>query len=106
MSKSNPKKVVTTTSNTTTRAKVESPTSRKSSSILGSKEELIFSKTNYKWMGIGLGLILLGMLLMAGGAMPNADTWDPNIIYSARRTVLAPIFILSGLVVQIYAIFK
>ncbi|HNG07373.1 MAG TPA: DUF3098 domain-containing protein [Saprospiraceae bacterium] len=51
-------------------------------------------------------MIFIGMLLMTGGSMPNPDTWDPNIIYSARRTVLAPIFILGGLVLQIYAIFK
>ncbi len=103
MSKSNPKKVVISN---TPRAKVETPGSRKSSSFFGSNEELIFNKENFKWTGISLLLIFIGMLLMTGGAMPNPDTWDPNIIYSARRTVLAPIFILGGLVLQIYAIFK
>lgn len=70
------------------------------------KDELIFNKTTYIWMGAGLALIFIGLLLMSGGKMPNPETWDENIIYSFRRTVLAPIFILAGLVVEIVAIFK
>ena len=58
------------------------------------------------WMGAGAGLILLGMLLMMGGSMPNPDVWDDSLIYSFRRTVLAPFVILAGLGVEIYAIFK
>jgi hypothetical protein len=48
----------------------------------------------------------IGFVLMAGGSMPSPDVWDESIIYSSTRTVIAPIFILSGLIVQIYAIFK
>lgn len=70
------------------------------------KEELIYKRENYFMMLGGVVLIALGMLLMTGGAMPDNDTWDPNIIYSARRTVLAPICILAGLTVEIFAIFK
>ena len=68
--------------------------------------EMIFGKQNYILMGIGAASIALGMLLMSGGHMPGPDVWDPDIIYSFRRTVLAPIFILAGLVVEIFAIFK
>ena len=67
---------------------------------------LTFGRETYIWMGIGFGLVLIGMVLMMGGAMPDADTWDENIIYSFQRTVLAPMVILIGLVVEIYAIFK
>lgn len=70
------------------------------------KEALLFDKSHYAWMMLGAGLIALGMLLMSGGAMPDPNTWDPNIIYSTRRTVLAPIAILAGLAVEVYAIFK
>jgi hypothetical protein len=38
--------------------------------------------------------------------MPSPDEWEPERIYSFRRTVLAPIVILAGLAVEIYAIFK
>lgn len=70
------------------------------------KEELVFGKENYILMGAGVGLIFLGMVLMLGGKMPSSDVWDPNIIYSFSRTVLAPIVILAGLVVEIFAIFR
>lgn len=69
-------------------------------------KELIFGKENYKWMGIGAGLIALGLALMIGGDMPSPDIWDPNIIYSFRITVLGPFVILAGLVTTIFAIFK
>ncbi len=66
---------------------------------------LTFSKTNYRWMAIGAGLIALGLILMSGGSMPDPNVWDDNIIYSPRRTVIAPILIVAGLVVEVYAIF-
>jgi hypothetical protein len=67
---------------------------------------MLFKRHNYLYMLIGVGLIALGMLLMMGGSMPSPDVWDENIIYSFRRTVLAPIVIIAGLAVEIYAIFK
>ena len=96
------KKVVST-------KKVKPTTSRvkkSSSKSAVTSQELIFKKENYVLMGVGAGLVLLGMLLMLGGKMPSPDVWDDSIIYSFRRTVLAPIVILAGLVVEIFAIFK
>jgi hypothetical protein len=37
--------------------------------------------------------------------MPDANTWDESVIYSFTRITLAPIIILTGLGVEIYAIF-
>lgn len=71
-----------------------------------SNEPLIFGKQNYLWMGIGAVLIALGLVLMLGGQQPSADVWDPNVIYSFRIITLAPIIILAGLAIEIYAIFK
>jgi len=42
---------------------------------------------------------------MSGGAMPDSNTWDPSIIYSFRRITLAPVVILIGIGIEIYAIF-
>ena len=69
-------------------------------------QALTFDKENYKWMGIGLGLIFLGMLLMMGGGMSSPDVWDESVIYSFRRITLAPIVIIGGLGVVAYGIFK
>jgi len=66
---------------------------------------LLYEKKHFVLILSGIGLIMLGMLLMAGGSMPSRDVWDESIIYSFRRITLAPISILAGLAVVLYAIF-
>lgn len=66
----------------------------------------IFSKSNYTWMLIGVAVIALGMFLMAGGKSEDPNVFDAAEVYSARRITVAPILILAGLVIEIYAIFK
>jgi hypothetical protein len=76
-------------------------------SVFGKRNDtLVFGRETYKWMLIGMAIMAVGFICMSGGAMPNADTWDESIIYSSTRTIVAPFLILSGLVVQIFAIFK
>lgn len=72
----------------------------------GDGEGLVFGRSTYLWIGIGFAVMVAGMLLMAGGAMPSPDVWDESLIYSFRRITLAPIVILAGLGVITYAIFK
>jgi hypothetical protein len=76
------------------------------SRVMRTVEEMTYGKAQFKWMLIGLGFIALGMVLMSGGWMPSPDVWDESIIYSGRRLTLAPLSILIGLGLQIYAIFK
>lgn len=106
MSKSKPpkKKVVAATpkkaaSPTTSRRRSATPESSR-------KDELEFGRQNYLLMGAGALLIAIGLFLMAGGDMPSPEVWDDNIIYSTRRTLIAPMVILAGLIVEIVAIFK
>ena len=87
------------------KAKVKPTQSRLKSSSKGTVE-LTFNKENYKWIGIGLGLIMLGMILMMGGAMPSPDIWDDSIIYNFRRITLSPLVIVAGLSTVVYGIFK
>lgn len=65
-----------------------------------------FGKSNYTWMLIGAACIVIGMLLMSGGKSPNPDVFNANEVYSFRRITLAPIVIIIGFVIEIYAIFK
>lgn len=71
-----------------------------------SEETLIFGKKNYRLLIVAFVLVAIGLLLMAGGRMPSPDVWDESRIYSFRRITLAPIVILSGFVVGLWAIFK
>jgi len=71
-----------------------------------SSEPMLFGRQNYILILAGLGLIFLGYILMSGGNMPDSNTWDADLIYSTRRTLIAPICILAGLGLEIYAVFK
>ena len=100
------KKVVVTTKKKSQTDKVITPStsSRRGKSM--NDGVLIFNKENYKWVLIGIALITLGMLLMMGGFNVDPNVFDESELYSFRRTLLAPVFILAGLGVEIYAIFK
>ena len=70
---------------------------------MNKKNKLLFGKRNYKFMIIGLLFIAVGFILMSGG---GSD--DPNIfneeIYSFRRIRLAPILVVTGFIIEVYAI--
>jgi hypothetical protein len=68
--------------------------------------EMLFNKNNFIWMGGGILLVAIGLVLMSGGKMPSPDVWDETIIYSPVRMVIAPIFILAGLIIEVFAIFR
>ncbi len=70
------------------------------------KKELIFNRNNYILLGAAGLAMALGVILMSGGSMPDPNTWDENIIYGPRRMVIAPIFMLGGVVLGIVAIFR
>lgn len=66
----------------------------------------IFTKDNYMWMAIGAAVILLGFLLMIGGKSADPNVFNEKEVYSFRRITLAPILIIAGLILEIYAIMK
>lgn len=66
----------------------------------------VFSKDNYMWMAIGLVVIALGMFLMAGGRSDDPKVFNEHEVYSTTRITVAPLLILAGLVLEIYAIFR
>jgi len=67
------------------------------------RSTFIFGKKNYKFMLIGLGVIALGFLLMAGGGSNDPNVFNPDI-YSWRRIRLAPALVLIGFGIEVYAI--
>ena len=66
----------------------------------------LFEKENYMWMGVGAVVIAIGMLLMAGGKNDSPNEFDYKVVYSTTRVTIAPILILAGFVIEIFAIFK
>lgn len=69
-----------------------------------SKQEFLFGKRNYIIMLIGIAVIALGFILMAGGGSDDPKVFNPDI-YSWRRIRLAPTLVIIGFGIEIYAIF-
>lgn len=69
------------------------------------KADFAFGKINYTLMLSGLGMIILGFFLMSGGG-----TKDPNVfseeVFSPMRITVAPLLVLAGFALEIYAIVK
>jgi len=65
--------------------------------------DFVFKKKNYILLISGLVLILAGIFLMMGG-----ESEDPNVfsedIFNFQRLTLAPILIVGGFVLEIFAI--
>jgi len=70
-------------------------------------KEMLFKPRNFYYIIGGLVVMALGFILMAGGkANPSPDVFDADSLYSFRRVFIAPLVILIGLGLNVYAIFK
>ncbi|MBK5194282.1 MAG: DUF3098 domain-containing protein, partial [Flavobacteriaceae bacterium] len=63
----------------------------------------VFGKKNYTFMFIGLAIIAVGFILMAGGGSDDPNVFNPDI-YNFRRIRLAPALVLLGFGIEVYAI--
>ena len=66
-------------------------------------ETFALSKGNYKFMLIGIAVVILGFILMIGGGSENPMVFSEEI-FSWRRITLAPIISLIGYGIIFYAI--
>ncbi len=66
----------------------------------------LFGKENYTWMLAGLAIMALGFFLMAGGKSSNPAVFNDSDVYSTTRITIAPLLIIGGLVIEIFAIMK
>ncbi|MFV8321605.1 DUF3098 domain-containing protein [Flavobacterium sp. LB3P21] len=67
--------------------------------------EFLFDKINYKILLIGIGVIALGFILMAGGGSDDPNVFNEDI-FNFRRIRLAPTTVLIGFGITVYAILK
>ena len=63
----------------------------------------IFGKKNYEIMFVGLAFIIAGFILMSGGDTGDETSFNPEI-FNFQRITLAPILILTGFVIEVFAI--
>ena len=73
--------------------------------IKGSQQDFAFGKENYVIMLIGIAVIFIGFLCMTGGASTKPGEYNPEI-FSFRRITLAPVLVILGFVIEVYAIVK
>lgn len=66
----------------------------------------LFDKSNYIMMLVGLLVVIIGFILMAGGKSEDPNVFLDEEIYSFRRRTLAPMLVLAGFVIEIIAIFR
>lgn len=67
------------------------------------KQEFLFGKRNYIIMLVGLFVIALGFVFMAGGGSDDPAVFNEEI-YNWQRIRLAPTLVIIGLGIEIYAI--
>ena len=71
---------------------------KKGATVSHAPKGFTFGRENYMLMILGIVVLIIGFALMSGPASGD--------IFSFRRITLAPIVVLIGFVIEIFAIFK
>lgn len=69
------------------------------------KPDFLFDKVNYKFLLIGIAVIIIGFILMSGGGSDDPKIFNEDV-FNFRRIRLAPTVVLIGFGIAIYSIFK
>lgn len=67
------------------------------------KSGFALGKKNYIALAIGFAILVIGYALMSGGASEDPNVFNPEI-FNFRRITLAPIVLIIGFAVEIFAI--
>ena len=65
--------------------------------------QLAFSTLNYILMGVGILILAIGYILLSGGGSDDPKVFN-DAMFDSRRLVVAPILIVLGFAVEIFAI--
>jgi uncharacterized membrane protein len=66
---------------------------------------MVFEKSNYIFMIAGVVLIMIGLVLLSGGKSEDPKVFN-EAIFNTQRLVVAPLIMLAGFMLEIYAIMK
>lgn len=61
-------------------------------------------KKNLLYVLIGLAFMIAGYALMTGGGTTDPSVFTGDEMFSFRRITLAPLFILAGFAIEIFAV--
>ncbi|MFI5171349.1 MAG: DUF3098 domain-containing protein [Chitinophagales bacterium] len=67
--------------------------------------KMVLGKENYYLIIAGLVVIVIGFILMSGGKWTDPNVFPADEVYSTRRITVAPIVVLIGFAIEIYAVF-
>lgn len=76
-----------------------------SESTKPAENQMVLGKGNYYLMLVGLAVIIIGFILMSGGKSTDPNVFNADEVYSQRRIVVAPIVVILGFVIEIFAVF-
>ena len=85
--------------------KKATPATKAVSKVSGKRHEssFAFGKINYILLIAGVVILFLGYICLSGGGSDDPTVFSDKL-FDARRLVVAPILIVGGLVVEIFAI--
>ena len=63
-----------------------------------------FTKNNYILLGVGVLFIIIGVFLMQGGGSEDPTIHNEEEMFGFRRITLAPICIIGGFIINVFAI--
>ena len=77
------------------------------------EKDFAISKSNARLLLVGFGIVILGFILMIGGAPTSPEMWFPDNdptktpeMFSFTRITLAPIIVVFGFVFNIWVIMR
>lgn len=79
---------------------------KKPEEIANSNAGFAIPKENYKFLLIGLVIIIIGFILMTGGGSDDPNVFHEDKLFSFRRISLSTILVIFGFAFEVYAILK
>jgi hypothetical protein len=70
------------------------------------KADFAFGRENYILTIAAVALVAIGFILMSGGGSEDPNVFNEKELFSTRRITVAPIVVLIGYAVGLYAILR
>lgn len=82
------------------------PAAKTATSKSSTPATFMFDRENYILMIAGVIVVVIGFLLMLGKNNTDPNVFPADEIYSFRRITLAPLIVMIGFGIEIFAILK